>query len=83
MILQVKQILTDIVNQHEMIQHEPEPIIRVGEHADSAIIFNVLVWTKNENYWDVYYDLMEQVKIVFDEKDISIPFPQMDIHMDK
>lgn len=82
-ILKVKQILTYIVDQHKMILDEPEPIIRVGEHADSAVIFNVLVWTKAENYWDVYYDMMEQVKIVFDKQDISIPYPQMDVHMDK
>ncbi|MFW5998559.1 MAG: mechanosensitive ion channel family protein [Bacillota bacterium] len=82
-IIQVKNILTEIVDNHEQILEEPEPIIRVAEHAESSINFNVLVWTESENYWNVYYDLMEEVKLVFDEKDINIPFPQRDVHLDQ
>ncbi len=82
-ILQVKSILEEIVNEHNLILKEPEPIIRVGEHGASSINFNVFVWTSGENYWDVYYDLMEKVKIKFDENDINIPYPQRDIHLYK
>ena len=41
------------------------------------------VWCKSDEYWDVYYDVMESAKTKFDEEGISIPFPQMDIHMRK
>jgi len=80
---EVKQILKDIVNNHTMVLEDPEPLIRVGEHAGSSVNFNVLLWTKSENYWDVYYDMMEIVKKRFDEEDINIPYPQMDVHFDK
>ena len=79
----VKEILENIVKDHEYVLKEPAPIIRVGEHAGSSINFNVLLWAKSENYWDVYYDMMEIVKKRFDEEDINIPYPQMDVHLDK
>lgn len=82
-IIEVKEILTELVYNHEHTLKEPEPIIRVGEHAGSSINFNVFVWAKSENYWNVYYDLMEEVKLVFDKKGISIPFPQRDVHLDQ
>ncbi|MFW6390166.1 MAG: mechanosensitive ion channel family protein [Halanaerobiales bacterium] len=82
-ILQVKEILQDIVDNHELILKEPAPIIRVGEHADSSVNFNTMVWTESENYWTVYYDLMEEVKLNFDEEGINIPYPQMDVHLEQ
>ncbi|MFW6281796.1 MAG: mechanosensitive ion channel family protein [bacterium] len=82
-ILKVKSLLSEIVDKHELTLKEPAPIIRVSEHADSSINFNCFVWVKTENYWDVYYDLMEEVKIVFDRENITIPYPQMDIHYNK
>ncbi|MFW5787539.1 MAG: mechanosensitive ion channel family protein [Bacillota bacterium] len=82
-ILQVKEILQDIVDNHELILKEPAPIIRVGEHADSSVNFNTMVWTESENYWTVYYDLMEEVKLKFDEEGINIPYPQMDVHLEQ
>jgi small conductance mechanosensitive channel len=45
--------------------------------------FNVRPWVKSEDYWTVRADVIEQVKLAFDEKGISIPFPQMDVHLDK
>ncbi|HKL75404.1 MAG TPA: mechanosensitive ion channel domain-containing protein, partial [Halanaerobiales bacterium] len=80
---QVKKVLEDIVAKHKMVLEDPAPLIRVGEHAGSSVNFNVLLWTKSENYWDVYYDMMENVKKRFDEEDINIPYPQMDVHLDK
>ena len=79
----VKEIINNIVNDHEFILDDPAPIIRVGEHAGSSVNFNTLVWTKSENYWDVYYDMMEIVKKRFDEENVNIPYPQMDVHLDQ
>ncbi|MGM0409541.1 MAG: mechanosensitive ion channel family protein [Bacillota bacterium] len=79
----VKDILENIVDEHELILDDPEATIRVGEHAGSSVNFNVLVWTKSENYWDVYYDMMEIVKKRFDDEDVNIPYPQMDVHLDQ
>jgi len=82
-IRQVKEVLGEIVADHDLILQEPVPLIRLAEHADSSVNFDVFVWTENENYWDVYYDLLEEIKITFDEKDITFPFPQLDVHLDK
>ncbi len=82
-IMRVKEILTGIVNKHELILDDPAPLIRVGEHAGSSVNFNTFVWTESQNYWDVYYDIMETVKKRFDEENINIPYPQMDVHLDK
>lgn len=76
----VLQTLERIVRKHPAILLDPEPFIRLSGHGDSAVEYTVRVWTKAEDYWDVHYDLMEEVKTTFDQEDISIPYPQMDIH---
>ena len=53
----------------------------VGELADSSVNFNVRPWVASGDYWGVYFDLNENVKLAFDEAGISIPYPQMDVHM--
>ncbi len=78
-----KQTLIDIVNADERVLKDPEPFVAVSELADSSVNFVVRAWTKTEDYWDVYFDLLEKVKLMFDEKGISIPYPQMDVHLDK
>ena len=62
---------------------EPEPFIKLFEHGSNDLVFVVRVWAKTEDYWTVYYDLMEQVKEEFDRAKIKIPFPQMDVHLKK
>ena len=78
-----KETLLDIVNKDRRILQDPAPFVAVSELADSSVNFVVRAWTSTEEYWDVYFDLLEQVKLTFDEKGISIPYPQMDVHTDK
>ncbi len=75
-----KTTLEEIVNADERVLKEPEPFVAVGELADSSVNFTVRVWVKSEDYWGVHFDTIEKVKLIFDEKKISIPYPQMDIH---
>jgi len=79
----VKDILLGIIEKHELILKNPEPFIRLGNLNDSSLDFTVRVWTKTENYWDVFFDLTEQAKEEFDKNGINIPFPQMDVHLIK
>jgi small conductance mechanosensitive channel len=58
-------------------------LIAVGELGDSSVNFNVRPWVRSADHWNVYFDLNEKIKLSFDENGISIPYPQMDIHMDK
>ena len=80
-VLHVKKVLWDIINSNDLILKNPEAFVGISEHADNSVNFVVRVWTKTENYWDVHFYILEQAKIKFDEENISIPYPQMDIHM--
>lgn len=82
-VYKVKRILKEIVDKNELALTDPEPLIRMSEHSDHCIKYSVKVWVSTENYWELNYDLLEQVKIEFDKNNISIPFPQIDIHMPK
>ncbi|HGM3507598.1 TPA: mechanosensitive ion channel domain-containing protein [Clostridioides difficile] len=78
-ILHVRRVLKEIVNNHKLIINEPEPFIGIVEHGDNAIKFAVRVWCKTEDYWTIYLDLLEEVKVRFDEEEITIPYPKMDL----
>jgi len=82
-IRKAKQLLTDILNADERVLKEPEPLVAVGELADSSVNFNVRPWVKSADYWSVKFDLTEQIKLAFDDNGISIPYPQMDLHINK
>ena len=78
-----ENVLQEIVDSHEKVLAEPEPIVRLHELADSSVNFVVRPWVKKDDYWDVYWDITRAVKIRFDEEGISIPFPQRDVHVYK
>jgi len=76
-----ERVLTEIVSEHKKILKQPEPLIHLHTLGDSSVNFIVRPWTKTENYWSVYWDLMREVKLRFDREGISIPFPQRDVHL--
>lgn len=78
-----KEILMRLLTEDERILKDPAPAVTVGELADSSVNFNVRPWVKAADYWDIYFDMHERVKKTFDAEGISIPYPQMDVHVDK
>jgi len=78
-----KQMMQDIMAADERILKEPAPLVAVAELADSSINFNVRPWVNSGDYWSVYYDLNETIKLAFDEAGISIPYPQIGVHLDR
>jgi small conductance mechanosensitive channel len=78
----VKGILMEIISNHEKVLKDPEPFARLTMHGESGLEYTVRVWCKTEDYWNVNFDLVEDVKKAFDENGIDIPYPQMDIHID-
>ena len=80
---QAKDAILAVAETSGMMLREPEPLIGVNSHGDSAIILDAKFWCKNSDYWTFYYYMNQNVKEAFDEQGISIPFPQMDVHMDK
>ncbi|MGB1262831.1 MAG: mechanosensitive ion channel family protein [Cognaticolwellia sp.] len=80
-IKKAKAVLQTVLEANEHILKSPQPDIFVSAHADSSINILVRPWTNSENYWPVYFGVMEEVKLAFDRENISIPFPQRDVHM--
>ncbi len=76
-----ERILTDIVSAHKKVLKDPEPNIKLHTLGDSSVNFIVRPWTETDDYWDVYWDIMREVKVRFDREGISIPFPQRDVHL--
>jgi len=79
----VKQVLNNEVTSFPGVLADPAPQIAVKEMADSSVNFVVRPWAKTADYWNVYFGLTEAIKKRFDKEDITIPFPQRDVHMYK
>ena len=77
----VKQTILNVINAHEKVLKDPEPVVAVSELGDSSVNFVVRPWVKNADYWNVRFDILENIKTEFDKAGISIPFPQQDVHM--
>jgi len=75
-----KETLVQILSEDDRILQDPAPFVAVSELADSSVNFVTRSWVNSADYWGVYFDTTEKVKLVFDEKGISIPYPQMDVH---
>ncbi|MFH2037655.1 MAG: mechanosensitive ion channel domain-containing protein [Candidatus Zixiibacteriota bacterium] len=76
-----KDTLWEIINADERILKDPAPAVAVSELGESSVNLVVRPWVKTEDYWNVLFDTTEKVKLVFDEKGISIPYPQTDVHL--
>lgn len=77
----VKTVITETVLNDERIIKEKDIFVRLNEMADSSLNFVVRVWVKSSDYWPVNFDLKENIKKALDKNNISIPFPQMDVHV--
>lgn len=78
---QVKAVILGVIAKHDNILRDPAPLVRLTNHGDSSLDFVVRVWVKQSDYWPVNFDLKEEVLAAFNEANISIPYPQMDVHM--
>lgn len=76
-----EQIVKNVAAANPKILQEPAPKARITAHSASSIDLFCPVWCKTEDYWDVLFDMNEQVKKAFDLNGISIPFNQMDVHV--
>ncbi|EID76062.1 mechanosensitive ion channel family protein [Imtechella halotolerans] len=82
-IKKAKEILLEIARSNEKILQDPAPVVYVAELADSSVNLSLRFWSKNEDYWDMYFFVMEEIKLRFDQNGIEIPFPQRDIYVKK
>jgi len=78
-----RTVLEEIIKKQEKILKDPPPVISINELGDSSVNFICRPFCKSDYYWEVYYYMHETVKKEFDKHGIGIPYPQMDIHLDK
>lgn len=79
-ITKVKGLLYSYIATLDKIQKEPEPAVYVGEHKASGIEILVHLWITEDDYWDMYYLMQEEVKKLFDDNGITIPYDQIVVH---
>ena len=78
---QARDIIKGILEADERVLKDPAPVVTVGALGDSSVNLNVRPWVNAADYWAVYWDLLETVKVRFDEAGVSIPYPQQDVYM--
>jgi hypothetical protein len=77
----VKSVVSEVIARHEEIFTDPAPMIRLAEHGANSLNFTLRVWVKNSDYWNVNFDLKEEILKAFESADIEIPFNQLDVHV--
>jgi small conductance mechanosensitive channel len=82
-IKKAKDILMQAMESDERILKDPVPMVALAELADSSVNFVVRPWVNAADYWGVKFDFTEKIKLSFDQNGVSIPFPQMDLHMNQ
>ncbi len=80
-IAKAKEIIARLIAEDPRVLPEPAPKIAVSELGDSSVNIVARPWAKTEDYWDLFFDLTEKVKVTFDNEGITIPYPQRDVHI--
>jgi small conductance mechanosensitive channel len=76
-----KSVIKGVLDAEPRLLEEPEPVIAVSELGESSVNLVIRPWVKTSEYWPVRFDLIEKIKTTLDQEGITIPFPQMDVHM--
>ncbi len=77
----VKALIKRVIIAHELTLNDPEPFVRVSENGDSKVTITARAWVNNADYWTVYFDVLENVKSVFEAAEIEIPYNRVNVHI--
>lgn len=78
----VKNAAMSVMENHPMIVKEPaEPFVRVSNYGESTIEYTLRAWCETDNYWTVYFDMLEQVKASFDKAGVEMTYPHLNVHV--
>lgn len=80
-IQQVRASLEKAIARQEGVLQDPAPVARVSAYLDSSIEYVVRVWCQTEDYWTIYFDLLEDIKLCFDQDGIQMSYPHMNVHI--
>ena len=78
-LLKAKELLLKICSEHSLVLKDPGPAVIVAELGGSSVNLAARSFVKTEDYWTVYGDLTEQVKLSFDENGINFPYPHQEV----
>ena len=78
----VKKLLKKIADSDERVLVDPSSRVVITAYEKGTITFCLRAWCKNENYWDLFFDLQENIKEAFDLSGIVLPYEQIDVHTD-
>lgn len=76
---QVKSVIYGVIAKNALVLTDPEPKVYVSKHLDNGVEITVFVWTMQENYFAVQFQMEEDVKNAFDENGVTIPYPHVEI----
>ena len=79
----VRKVLQKVSDDCKYRLEDKETNIFLMKHDESALVFTYRMWVKTEDYWNARFETLENIKKEFDKNKISIPFPQMDVHVKK
>ena len=80
-IKQAKEVLQQLIHNDPKALKDKDLVVYVAELADSSVNIGVRCWFDNDEYWPGLWRLNENIKYALDEAKISIPYPQMDVHV--
>lgn len=78
-----REVIKGVIDADELILKDPAPKIAVSELGSSSVDFSLWMWTTVEDYWTVWMRIRENIYKAFYANNISIPFPQVDVHLQK
>ena len=78
----VKEVLMQVINDDPLVLHEPKPpVVAVSDLSDSSVNLSMWIWVKTEDYWSLWMRIRENIYKAFYLNNITIPFPQIDVHI--
>jgi small conductance mechanosensitive channel len=76
-----KEVISNVLSAHPKVLKEPAFVVAVGALATNSVQLYARPWALSEEYWDIRFELIEAIKLKFDEHHITVPYPQMDLHV--
>ena len=76
-----EKVILDVAQSHEKVLQDPVATVRIEKHTANDVQLILKAWVKSGDYWDVYYDMQENIKKGLDENGISMPVNQLDVHV--
>lgn len=79
----VKDTINKLIAADSRIHANPAPFVRVSDYGSSSIEYTIRVWCAGKDYWDIYFDLMDNMKPAFDAAGVEMTYDHLNVHVVK